>query len=420
MWRILLGCCLLAWGGTSSVQAQQWTGTATLDLSGGRQTNVYLDPILGSWDPATDPTFMALTPQLGLTRNASRTRFDATVRSRLYPRRSNVPQYAQGNVRLRYRLTPEWDVEASGGGTRYRFAAARNTWWALPALRWSPTSKTTVALRGGYTQRSIVTSQGTDRQPSGLVSLSGSGWITDRLHGHARLHWSTGRTTMVNSDFGGTGGSLRGTYWPTGTWSIAVETGLERLHYETVETTSTGGGPPGGPGPQQTTTTRHTVQDRIGRLGIETQWQVHPSVSLFARARTLVARLAEDEQPTTDVHVSGGLRLKTQQVLGGSAELPPRRRVCHETDEGIRIQIPYDGSGTPHLTGDFNEWTLPGIPLKPTEDDTWAVTLDLPSGRYAYRIRLVDTDDSTWLDLPSYAQTADDAFGGTNGVCTVQ
>ncbi len=415
MWRILLGCCLLLWGGLPSVQAQQWMGTATLGVSGGHQTNVYLDPVLGAWDSTTDPSFMAVTPQIGLTRNASRTRLDLSARSRLYPRRDNLPQYTQGNVRLRYRLTPEWDVEALGGGTRYRFAASRDTWWAFPAVRWAPTSTTKVTLRGGYSQRSITTSAATDRQPSGLVSLSSSGWLTDRLRGHARLYWSNGRTTSINSEFGGTGGALRGTYWPTSSWSLAVETGLEQLHYETPESIPT----EGGSGPQQTTATRQTVQDRIGRIGLETQWQVHSSVSLFAHVRTLAARLGENDQSTTDVHASAGLRLTAQRVLGGSAESPPRRQVCRDTDEGLRIQIPHDGSGTPHLTGDFNDWTLPGIPLEPDGDDTWSVALDLPPGRYAYRIRLVDNDDSTWLDLPSYAQTANDAFGGTNGVCTV-
>lgn len=414
MWRILLGFCLLACIGSPPVQAQQWTGFASLGLSGGHQTNTYLDPILSSWDPTSAPTFMAITPQIGLTRNASRTRLDLTARSRLYPRRDNVPQFAQGNARLQYRLTPEWDLEAMGGGTRYRYASTRDTWWAFPSIRWSPTSTTTLSVRGGLSQRSITSPQGTDKQPSGLVALTASTWLTDRFRGEGRLYWSNGRSTTIDADFGGTGGSLRGRYWPTSTWSIEVETALEQLQYETFDSPSTTGGEA-----QQTSTTLQTVEDRIGRVGLETQWQVHPSVSFFAQARALVARLAERNQPSTDVHLSGGLRVSTHGVLGGSADPPPRRRVCRDTDEGLRIQIPHDGSGTPHLTGDFNNWSLPGIPMKRAQSDTWTVTLDLPSGRYAYRIRLVEDSGDSWLDLPSYAQTADDAFGGTNGVCTV-
>ena len=72
------------------------------------------------------------------------------------------------------------------------------------------------------------------------------------------------------------------------------------------------------------------------------------------------------------------------------------------------------------MTGDFNGWSLPGVPLTRSDDDTWTTTLPLESGKYAYRIRVVDGPERRWLDLPSYAQTADDAFGGTKGVCTAQ
>ncbi|PSQ90018.1 MAG: hypothetical protein BRD43_02795, partial [Bacteroidetes bacterium QS_4_64_154] len=84
-----------------------------------------------------------------------------------------------------------------------------------------------------------------------------------------------------------------------------------------------------------------------------------------------------------------------------------------------RVQIPYDGSGTPHVTGDFNGWSLPGTPMTRIDEDTWKTTLPLEPGEYSYRIRIVDGAKRRWLDLPSYAQTTEDSFGGTNGVCTV-
>jgi hypothetical protein len=54
-----------------------------------------------------------------------------------------------------------------------------------------------------------------------------------------------------------------------------------------------------------------------------------------------------------------------------------------------------------------------------TDGNTWTTTLSVPSGEYAYRIRIVDDPERQWLDLPPYADTAADDFGGTNGVCTV-
>jgi hypothetical protein len=119
------------------------------------------------------------------------------------------------------------------------------------------------------------------------------------------------------------------------------------------------------------------------------------------------------------VRVAAGIRLRAQHVLGGTAPSPTPRRVCQKVDGQVQVQIPYDGSGRPHLTGDFNGWSMPGTPLTQTDNGTWTTTLSVPSGEYNYRIRIVDGDEQRWLDLPSYADTADDAFGGSNGVCTV-
>lgn len=399
MQRILLGIWFLSLLLSVPAEAQQWTGTAALGVSGGHQTNAYLDPVLNSWDLSTESAFAALTPRVGLIRNARRTRLTLMGRARLYPRRQNLPQFVQGNARLRYRLSPSWSLGAIAGGTRYRFSASRDTWWALPAVQWSPTENSTLTTRVGLTQRYVVTSQGTDRQPSGLVALSAGTWMTDRFHTRARLFWSNGRTSTADAHFGGQGASVRTTYWPTSRWSVGFELAAEQLRYDVADGSS--------------------VTDRIGRGGIETQWRVHSSTTVFAQTKALGARLGQTDALETDVHVSAGIRVGIQNVLGGRPVLPPQRQVCSDVDGGTRIQIPYSGRGTPHVTGDFNAWETPGIPLTETEGDRWTTTIDLPSGKYAYRIRVVSDEGDRWLDLPSYAQTAKDAFGGTNGVCTV-
>jgi len=401
MWRLLFGLWLLVGVLPGPSAAQQWTGTAALGITGGHQTNAYLDPVLHSWTRSSDPAFAALTPRLGLVRDAPRTRLGLTVRTRLYPRRPNAPQFVQGSARWQYRLSSAWTVGATGGGTRDRFISSRDSWWVLPSVQWAPTSGATLALRGGLTRRHMSPGQAaSDRQTSGLVALTADMWWADRLRAEGRLYWSSGHSSASDAQFGGTGLSGRGTYWPTPQWSLETEVALEQVRYGTASTS--------------------TVRDRIGRVGLKVQWRAHSSVTLFGRARTSVARLDRAGRVETDVHVSAGLRLRAQRVLGGPAAPAPRRRVCWTVDDGIRVQIPFGGSGTPHLTGDFNGWSLPGIPLTESGDDTWTTTLAVPSGEYAYRVRVVDGSEGRWLDLPSYAQTAEDAFGGTNGVCTAK
>jgi hypothetical protein len=250
------------------------------------------------------------------------------------------------------------------------------------------------------TQQYVATSlDRRDRQTSALVVAHAASWLTDRVRAEGRVYWSDGRTSIAETPFGGTGISVQGTYWPTSRWSIEAEATLERVRYQTASAT--------------------TVRDRLGRGGLKVAWHPRTAVTVFAQTRASSARLAQTDGSNADVHVAAGLRLHTQRVLGGPPAPPPRRRACRAVDDGVRIQIPYNGSGRPHVTGDFNGWSLPGAPLTRADDGTWTTTLSLPSGEYAYRIRVVDGDERRWLDLPSYAETADDAFGGTNGVCTV-
>ena len=415
MWRRLVLFGLLVGLGVRPAATQQWSGTAAVNVSGGYQTNLYLDPVLGTWNPDVSPGLIALTPRVGVTRNTSRTRFDLTVRSRLHPRRSDTPQLTQTNLRFRYRLAPAWTLGVAGGGTRYRFTTTatgftvnRDTWWVLPAVQWTPTANTMLTLRTGLTQRFERSDLPRDRQTSGLASVRATHWLTERVRGGVRAYYSGGRTSYgggrvsgTETGFGGTGGSLSATYWPTDAVSIRGTVAAEQLRYEIPGTT-------GG-----------TARDRIGRVEMEGKWYLRPAITLFGRAKALYAALDQSESGTTDFHVTGGLRLQLQGVLGGTADPPPQRRVCQNVDDGLRVRVSYEGDGTPHVTGDFNGWALPGIPLQRVDDDTWRATLDLSPGRYTYRFRVVEAGQGRWMDLPSYARTTQDAFGSTNGVCTV-
>jgi len=399
---------------TPSAVAQQWSGTAGVTLSGGSQTNLYLDPVLSTWNPAIEPEFGAVTPRLGLTFNTSRVRLDLTGRSRFQPRRTENPQLSQGNIRLRLTLTPDWSLGAVAGGQRYRFTTRRenfttrrDSWWVLPSLRWTPTSETMITFQGGVTQRferSFERSFGTDRQTSRLVSVHLTHWMTDRVKGGVRTYFSNGQTSTTDADFGSIGGSVELTYWPTSSVSLTGTAAFEQPSFDFL--------------PRDGTQQFETARDQIGRTGLEVEWDVRPSITVFGRAKGLYADL-ETNGTNTDVHVSGGVRFQVQGALGGDSDPPPQRQVCHNTENGVKLRVPYEGSGTLHVTGDFNGWSLPGVPLEQEEKDIWTATLDLSPGRYQYRFRTVKDGNERWYDLPPYARTAEDPFGGTNGICIV-
>jgi hypothetical protein len=129
-----------------------------------------------------------------------------TGRTRLYPHRPDAPQFVQGYARYQYQLSSSWTAGGLGGGTRYRFVSSRDSWWVLPSVKWSPTTSSTVTLRGGVTRRSLSpTQETTTRQTSALAVLNADTWVTDRLHTEGRLYWSNGTTSASDVQFGGTG-----------------------------------------------------------------------------------------------------------------------------------------------------------------------------------------------------------------------
>jgi len=404
-WSIFLGLSL--WGPLIAppVAAQQWSGTASLGLAGGYQTNTYLDPVAGTWDPSFAPTFASLTPRLSLTYNGQNTRIDVTTRSLLYPRRADRPQLLQGFAEGRYRLNQHWTIGMVGGASRYRLSVSRDGWWALPSVRWSPTSSASLTLRAGVTQRIDRSSTATARQWSGLATVRAAYWLTDWLRGDLQLYRSDGHTAaQTEFGYGSTGATLSATYWPTSTLSLTARAGAEEVQYQFSSSSA-----------------RSPQDDRVGRVGLAAKWRVRPAVTVFGRARALRASLAGRDAAQSDVHFAAGVRLQVQQAFGNEKEDAPlfHQSVCRATDAGLRFRVPYEGDGTPHVTGVFSSWSLPGIPLTEVDDGVWGTTVEVGSGRYPYRIRVVEEDGSRWLSLPSYARTAEDAFGGTNGVCIV-
>lgn len=404
-WSLLLGLGLWSLLSAPPTAAQQWSGTASLGLAGGYQTNTYLDPVAGTWDPSFAPAFASLTPQLSVTHNRKNTRLDVTARSLLYPRRDDRPQLLQGFVEGRYRLTQQWTLGMIGGASRYRLSVSRDGWWALPSLRWTPTANASLTLRAGVTQRIDRSTSATTRQWSGLATARASYWLTDQLRGTLQLYRSDGRTAAATEfGYGSTGATLSTTYWPTPALSLTARAGAEQVQYQF-----------------SSSSVRSSQHDRVGRVGLSAKWRVRPSVTMFGRARALQASLAGRNATQSDVHFAAGVRLQLQRAFGEEEDSASslRRSVCRATDTGLRFRVPYDGDGTPHITGVFSSWSLPGIPLTEVDDGVWGTTVEVGSGRYPYRVRVVERDGARWLSLPSYARTAEDAFGGTNGVCIV-
>jgi hypothetical protein len=64
------------------------------------------------------------------------------------------------------------------------------------------------------------------------------------------------------------------------------------------------------------------------------------------------------------------------------------------------------------LVGSFNRWRVCDTPLRPTPDGKWAVTVELPRGRYEY----VFVVDGKWVADPAAPFKVEDGFGGQKAI----
>ncbi len=420
-WMVLLGWGLLAGGAAG----QHVSGALSLTSLAGYQTNPYLDPMLGEWDPSVAPGFVAVDPAVALRYSTPRVQLDLAGQARLDPGRPE--QATVPLVRLsgagQYTLASQWQIGLNGGHSWYRLNAERDTWWALPALTWQPGARSALTARAGWAgRRNALASGGTSRQTSTVGVLEGSTWLTDRWRGQLSVYRSNSRTTTGTTTYGGTGITASTTYWWTNRLALRGHATFERVDYEFAQQAEEPrGGPPipiGGPPGNQTTTTV-TVSDRLWRGGGEVNWTVRDHVTLFTRVQAMVADLQQSGTTSFDVHVGAGVRWSLGRTLAGR-RATAARGLWHNADGGLRFHVRYDGGGQLYVTGEFNDWADPGVPLRPAGSNRYAATLSLPPGRYEYRIRIVEDGTTRWLELPDDARTVRDGFGGVNGVCIVE
>lgn len=413
----LLGLSLLLGLTSFPASAQVLYTTVGVDAEAGTQSNPYLDPLLGEWDPTADPWFGAITPIGMLTWEGRRGRLQAFAQTRIYPGRTDVafPPFVQTGVAGFRRLSPTVRLGVSGGVQRYQLNASRDTGWLIPSVRWSPLSFTTVTAAAGVSRRRVRTFDPVQRQTSLIATLTVESWLMDRLRGSVRLYVSDGRAATSSARYGGSGVTIGVHYVATPALSFTLEGTGERLQTEGSAQA----------GQAQTV-------DLIGRTHAAVNWHATRALTAFFEGQALYGDVSRSSVQAG--RIAAGVRYRWTATLHESTPATKPVQYCVPADSGVRFRIRYDGDRRPFITGEFNGWNLPGIQLHETEpgSELFTVTLPLPSGRYEYRIHLVSPDDGPslgnsadrdsspeWMRLPSTVPVTEDSFGGTNGVCVI-
>jgi len=67
------------------------------------------------------------------------------------------------------------------------------------------------------------------------------------------------------------------------------------------------------------------------------------------------------------------------------------------------------------LAGEFNSWSATASPMRKRPSGEWAITMQLPAGRYQYKYII----DGKWMPDPDNPNQVDDTYGGSNSVVVI-
>lgn len=437
---------LVGWIGAlrpSPAHGQDVHGWVLLDAEPGWLSNAYLDPAFPSWDRGVEGAFLqgGATALLEVTGEASRLSFSGGARRTefLGVEEADAAADAWQAWLLRAggerRLGRGWTGALELAWADLRRETSRRTLLSRAELRW--TASPTLRLRAGpgIAVRRLPVAEAEDGGipgpgfpplplPGGaepvdravatsyLLTAGVEGWGGARWRWEAEAFAAHTDAADLGLDYRGLGARARVRRRLARGARLEAGAGVESFGYRAaVETT--GGGTDGTDG-----SASEPPADEL-------LWRGDLALGVPLAARTeLVARLsalrAEVETGSgvraMDWRLSAGLRVTLGGRLGGRTA----QRWWAPVEGGARLRIRHEGPGRLYLTGDFNGWADPGLPLERVAPGVHGAELRLAPGTYRYRVRAVEDGSERWVELPPGVPTADDGFGGENGVLVIE
>lgn len=411
---------LLAAPGTAD--AQELRGLLTVEGRPGYLTNAYLDPALPTWDTSRESLFgtggVVGVLELGTDRLSASARAGARALTFADSARTWWSGLVGGDVE--WRVGSRLRIGAEGAYSESGRPGRRTTLWGHGFLRWDVSTRARLSIgpalaRTGFPE---IEASGLPDPPGlpGLGPAPRAAPSAETLMGLARVEvWPGSRWRVraeafavrtdaedLDLEYTGGGASVRLTRWLANAASLSLGVGGEGFGYRAALEQPREG------------SDELPEDDAIWRAELDARWPVSGPVELVTRLAGLY-RPGTASTGSPDMYASLGLAM----TFGGALSSPERGLELWEVvPEGVRVRVPYDGSGRLYLVGDFNAWAARGLPLREA-GSVHSATIPLEPGIYRYRIRVVDGTTERWLDLPDGAASEDDGFGGRNGVIVV-
>lgn len=390
--------------------AQDWQAVFLLDTRSGYTGNTYLSPYLAEWDRSSDSGYFLVAPLAQVAFATDRFSVDLTGGTVYQPFFDNRDSRNGlfGALTAQARLSDKVSAGVETGASRFKTIIDRDLYWVQPVITFTPSLFTQIRFKAGSSFRTLYNfdEEGgdvNDRYDSYTLELQT--WPDIRWQIRSALYGNISDPT-ANIGF-----RLSADHRVNRSLKFMISSGLERFGYNVTTDTGGGGIPPiGGPGGQQTV----SEADLILRAGLGAYYQLNSNLTLLLQGDFLNYSSSATGDSFNDIHVSGGVRI----ALFPSFSKKNKAEVEWRTNgsQSVILKINYKGEGRIYITGEFNDWEKPGIPLSHQTGNRYAVELSLDPGVYEYKILLVEGSDERWIDLSEDTYTVSDGFGGANGL----
>lgn len=413
---------VIAVGMPLSVCAQEWHSRISLHSQVGYASNSYLNDYLSEWDPSLSSSYGLFSPHLLLNRNFSKNAVKFSTGAYYQPYfgkgfSSWSGGFARADLNRRWNETLYSGVK--GGASRYHYSYTREIAWMEPYVRVNLSDNMEARLSWNYTYRDYNQLQ-TDSSTKhyNKVALSYKWWPSYgwelQLGTYSNLEQLRGGDRVFST-------YLETTHWVKNNWNISLHAGYEHYGFETTWKRSVGPRCDVYKGCSVNNHVFITSQDDLYNLELSSEYQLTPrwSVNLSAAYLKWVSDDARQIHSQTEEAFSVGATYSIVPDWGEREEIHAPRIQRQEREETL-FSIRYHGEGKLYLTGDFNNWERPGIPLIKGPSDVYRTTLALSEGGYEYKILKVQGGEMEWLELDDSTIMVQDGFGGMNGRMVIE
>ncbi len=421
---------------------QRIESSLSLSASGGYSSNTYLMPMVPDWDQSETSSFSALIPSASVLLAGEGRSLNMNSTGHIMHISGDRPYRAAAlfSSVFRQRITPKLAFRALGGANFYTTPDeavhyTRNLQWLRAGMEWFITPFAKFEVNGGSTWRGFDSME-TGEPVSIRYDSYGLGleyWPGFRWQLRADFYSSLDHITDPGKGFYS---SVQVARYLRNGLVIRLQTGLEQYSTTFSGSLEAGTGSQASistfPDPGYTPATSAygmmaeqltalagqsesiTFEDRLHRTTLQASRPIGNNITLTGSISGLLWFSDADYDVDPDFQFSAGVRVPISIQRSATGEL---RSVDWESTQprDAVLTVRYRGDSRLYITGDFNNWEEPGIPLRKTGRDRYRVKLELTSGMYEYKIIKRDNDQPEWLDLPNQTSTVSDGFGGQNG-----